>query len=68
MSHHEILALPVEEKLELVRELWDSIAADEAKTEVSEEAKAEIRQRMEAYRRGELKAESWEQMRSRLRN
>jgi len=62
----ELTLLPTEEKMHIVQELWDSIAADEAKIPVSEEDKAEIRRRLELYRRGELKTESWEVMRARI--
>ena len=62
----ELTLLPTEEKMHIVQELWDSIAADEAKIPVSEEDKAEIRRRLELYRRGELKTESWADMRARI--
>jgi putative addiction module component (TIGR02574 family) len=62
----ELTLLPTEEKMHIVQELWDSIAADEAKISVSEEDKAEIRRRIELYRRGELKTESWPEMRARI--
>ncbi|BBI52528.1 antitoxin [Vreelandella olivaria] len=41
--------LPVEERLHLVEELWDSIAADQSALHLSEAQRYELDRRLEAY-------------------
>lgn len=41
--------LPVEERLHLVEELWDSIAADQSALPLSEAQRYELDRRLEAY-------------------
>ncbi|HEU4453461.1 MAG TPA: addiction module protein, partial [Longimicrobium sp.] len=51
----DLLRLSVAERLQLVQDLWDSIAADTngepARLPLSDEQRAEIRRRSEAHRR-----------------
>ena len=42
--------LPVEDRLKMVQDLWDGIAADTGDVPVDPEHIAEIRQRLAAYR------------------
>jgi putative addiction module component (TIGR02574 family) len=41
--------LPVEQRLHLVEELWDSIAADQGALALSEAQRRELDQRLDAY-------------------
>ena len=41
--------LPVEERIKLVEDLWDSIAADRKALPVTPEQRAELDRRLEAY-------------------
>jgi len=41
--------LPVEQRLQLVEELWDSIAADQAALPLTAEQRAELERRLDAY-------------------
>ena len=41
--------LPVQERLRLVEDLWDSIAADEHAVPLTDEQKAELDRRLDAY-------------------
>ena len=41
--------LPVEERIKLVEELWDSIAADQKALPLTDEQKAELDRRLDAY-------------------
>lgn len=41
--------LPVEERIKLVEELWDSIASDQKTLPLTAEQKAELDQRLDAY-------------------
>ena len=41
--------LPIGERIKLVEELWDSIAADQKALPLTEEQKAELDRRLDAY-------------------
>ncbi len=41
--------LPVEERIKLVEDLWDSIAADQRALRLTAEQKAELDRRLDAY-------------------
>lgn len=41
--------LPIEERIKLVEDLWDSIAADRKALPVTPEQKAELDRRLDAY-------------------
>lgn len=41
--------LPLDERLRLVEDLWDSIAADEAVLPLTDEQKSELDRRLDAY-------------------
>ena len=62
--------LPVDERIKLVEELWDSIAADQKALPLTDEQKAELDKRLDAYEadgnRGRLAAESIAEIRRRL--
>lgn len=53
--------LPVEERIKLVEDLWDSIAADQHALPLTNEQKAELDRRLDAYEvdknRGRLAAD-----------
>jgi len=40
---------PIEQRMRLVEELWDSIAADQSALRLTEEQRAEIDRRLDAY-------------------
>lgn len=54
--------LPVDERIKLVEELWDSIASDQKALSLTAEQKAELDRRLDAYEvdrnRGRLATES----------
>jgi putative addiction module component (TIGR02574 family) len=65
--HAEIFQLPVEQRLELVRELWDSIGEEhEAELGLSAEQLAELQRRLALYEAGEMQTYSWDEVRARL--
>lgn len=41
--------LPVDERIRLVEDLWDSIAADQSALPLTEEQRAELDRRLDAY-------------------
>jgi putative addiction module component (TIGR02574 family) len=62
--------LPVEERIKLVEDLWDSIAADQQALQLTAEQKAELDQRLDAYEidknRGRLSADAIADIRRKL--
>ena len=52
-----LINLPVEDRLKLIQDLWDSIAADTGDLPVDPEHLAEIRERLAAYRSDLVKGE-----------
>ncbi|MDH4286323.1 MAG: addiction module protein [Gallionella sp.] len=45
----KLLELPVEERIRIVEDLWDSIAADQKSLKLTAEQKAELDRRLDAY-------------------
>lgn len=62
--------LPVEERIKLVEELWDSIASDQKALPLTDEQKAELDRRLDVYEvdgnRGRLATESITEIRRKL--
>ena len=61
-----ILKLSVSERLRLVQDVWDSIAAESDPLPVTDEERSLIDERMAAYRRAPEKAMTWEAARKRI--
>lgn len=63
----EYLNLSVSERIQLVEDIWDSIAAEGSNTiELSQDQKAELHRRVAAHRADPSTAVPWEQVRSKL--
>ena len=62
--------LPLEERIKLVEDLWDSIAADQQALQLTAEQKAEIDRRLDAYEvdknRGRLATDAVSDIRRKL--
>jgi len=62
--------LPVEERIRLVEDLWDSIAADQLALRLTAEQQAELDRRLDAYEidknRGRLAADAVADIRRKL--
>jgi putative addiction module component (TIGR02574 family) len=62
--------LPIDERIKLVEELWDSIAADQKALPLTDEQKAELDRRLDAYEadgnRGRLATETITDIRRKL--
>lgn len=46
-----LLTLPIQERIRLVEDIWDSIAADQDALPVTDEQKRELDRRLEAYKK-----------------
>jgi putative addiction module component (TIGR02574 family) len=56
------------ERLQLVEDLWDSIAGEDAPLPVSDEKRAELRRRKERFAQHPASGRTWEQVRERARS
>jgi putative addiction module component (TIGR02574 family) len=62
----ELLKLSVAERIQLVEDLWDSIARDPDLVPVTDAQKAELDRRLERFSQGTTKARAWEEVKSSL--
>ncbi|HXC39606.1 MAG TPA: addiction module protein [Burkholderiales bacterium] len=62
----EILELPVAERIRLVEQIWDSIAAVPEAVPVSEELKAELDRRLVEFEANPDGGSPWEEVRERI--
>ena len=62
--------LPIRERIQLVEDLWDSIAAEQSALPMTDEQKAELDRRLDAYElngnKGRLAGETIANIRKRL--
>jgi putative addiction module component (TIGR02574 family) len=62
----ELRKLPLAERIELVEDLWDSIAADAEELPVPDSHREELARRRAAYRDDPGRVRPWEEVRERL--
>ena len=65
-ARDELLRLPLVERIELVEDLWDSIAADAQAVAVPESHRRELARRRAAHRDDPSAVRPWEEVRNRL--
>lgn len=63
---NDLLELPVSERLQLVEDLWDSIAEVPEAIELSEDQRAELDRRLEAYREDPESGSPWDEVKERI--
>lgn len=68
ISITDILELPVQERIQLVELIWDSVAAVPEAVEVSPELKVELESRLIEFERNPESGYSWDQVKSRLKD
>ena len=66
VNMHEIEQLTIEERIQLVEEIWDSIAATPENLELTEAQKQELDKRLEEYQRDKFPGEPWEDVKAEL--
>lgn len=49
MMNRKLTELPIDERIQLVEDLWDSIASDQKMLRLTTEQKAELDRRLNAY-------------------
>ena len=62
----EILELSVSDRLQIVGDIWDSIAADSKSLEISDELRYELDRRLEAYDSDPKAGVTWDELDKRL--
>lgn len=68
ISAAEILALPVQERINLVELIWESVAAVPQAIEVSPELKSDLAARLVEFERDPEAGYSWDQVKEKLKN
>lgn len=63
----EILQLSVAERIQLVEDIWDSIAVVPDSVLLTEEQEAELERRLEAYQANPNEGISWNDLKNKLR-
>ena len=67
VSREEIQKLPLAERLELVEELWDSIARESDQLTLTPAQMAELDRRFADYEKNPDEGVAWEEVRDRIR-
>jgi putative addiction module component (TIGR02574 family) len=64
----DILELSIAERIQMVEDIWDSIAAVPDAVSLSEDQKKELDRRLEAYHLNPDAGSLWNEVRERIRN
>ena len=62
----DILQLSISERIQLVEDIWDSIAVVPDNVPLTEEQKAELDRRLESYQANPSKGVSWRELKDKL--
>jgi putative addiction module component (TIGR02574 family) len=64
----DVLSLSVSERIQLVEDIWDTIAEVPEAVNLSDEQKAELDRRLDAYHRNPDEGSPWGMVRDRIRS
>jgi putative addiction module component (TIGR02574 family) len=64
---NEIVALSIEERISLVQDIWDSIAAEQASTDLTEMQKQELDRRTADYEMNPDNVTTWEEIKASIK-
>ena len=64
----DILELSVAERIQMVEDIWDSIATVPESVPLSEDQKRELDRRLEAYHQNPDAGSPWSEVKERIRN
>jgi putative addiction module component (TIGR02574 family) len=62
----DVSQLSVAERIIVVEQIWDSIAAEQEKLALTPAQEAELDRRLESYRRSPTVGSSWEEVKARI--
>ncbi len=65
--HADVLSLSIPERIQLVEDIWDTIAEMPDEVRLTEAQRAELDSRLEAYHRNPQEGSPWEAVRQRIR-
>ncbi len=68
LAKADVLSLSIPERIQLVEDIWDTIAEVPDEVGLSEAQKAEIGRRLDEYHRNPEEGTPWEMVRERIRN
>jgi putative addiction module component (TIGR02574 family) len=68
LTRTNVLSLSIPERIQLVTDIWDTIAEVPEEVDLSEEQKAELDRRLEAYNRNPSEGSPWSLVKERIRN
>ena len=64
----EILRLPVSERIDLVQQIWDSVAADADAVPVTPEQREELDRRLKEHEENPQDVVEWDEVEKRIRS
>ena len=67
LAKHDILDLSVSERIQLVEDIWDSIAEVPDSLNLTDEQKTELDKRLDAYHQDPTNGSPWDEVLSRIR-
>ena len=68
LARADIMALSVSERIQLVEDIWDSIAEVPESVPLTDEEKAELDRRLDAYHQNPGEGSPWGTVRERIRS
>ena len=68
LAKADVLRLSVPERIQLVEDIWDSIAEMPEEVGLTDEQKAELDRRLDAYHRNPDEGSPWGMVRERIRS
>ena len=68
LTRADVLSLSVAERIQLVEDIWDSIAEVPEEVGLTDEQKAELDRRLDAYHRNPEEGAPWGLVRERIRS
>jgi putative addiction module component (TIGR02574 family) len=66
-AKEDILGLSVSERIQLVEDIWDSIAEIPEAISLTDEQKLELDRRLDAYHKNPEKGSPWDEVRRRIK-
>ncbi|MBM4033217.1 MAG: addiction module protein [Planctomycetes bacterium] len=66
VSLADVLSLSVAERIQLVEDIWDSIAAAPEAVALTDEQREQLDRRLDAYHRDRAAGAPWEEVRERI--